>query len=162
MKKEWSKEEEQFIVDNFEKMSNKEIANSLNRNVSSIKMKAKRLNVKRKSKYQYNKNFFETIDSEEKAYWLGFIYADVWICLSKTNAEVRIQLKDSDYEHLKKFNKSIEGNIEVNRLMTTNGFGIDKEYPSCSIRIYWKKLALALEKNGPTKNKITKIQLLNL
>ena len=162
MKKEWSKEEEQFIVDNFEKMSNEEIANSLNRSVSSIRMKAKRLNVKRKSKYQYNKNFFETIDSEEKAYWLGFIYADGWICLSESNAEVGIQLKDSDYEHLKKFNKSIEGNIEVNRFMATNGFGIDKEYPSCSIRIYCKKMALDLEKNGATKNKTKTIQLPNL
>ena len=27
-------------------------------------------------KYYYNKDFFEKIDTEEKAYWLGFLYAD--------------------------------------------------------------------------------------
>lgn len=29
------------------------------------------------SNYSYNKNFFEKIDNERKAYWLGFLYADV-------------------------------------------------------------------------------------
>lgn len=27
-------------------------------------------------KYNYNDNYFENIDTEEKAYWLGFIAAD--------------------------------------------------------------------------------------
>lgn len=27
-------------------------------------------------KYTYNKDYFKEIDSFEKAYWLGFLYAD--------------------------------------------------------------------------------------
>ena len=29
-----------------------------------------------KSRTVFDKNIFDTIDTEEKAYWLGFIYAD--------------------------------------------------------------------------------------
>ena len=32
--------------------------------------------VSRNVKYQYDRNFFEQIDTEDKAYWLGFLYAD--------------------------------------------------------------------------------------
>jgi len=31
---------------------------------------------------EFNENFFEIIDSEEKAYWLGYLAGDGW--LSKT------------------------------------------------------------------------------
>ena len=30
-------------------------------------------------KYDRNSNVFEKIDTEEKAYWLGFLYADGYI-----------------------------------------------------------------------------------
>lgn len=30
-------------------------------------------------KYFHNENFFENIDTEEKAYWLGFMFADGYI-----------------------------------------------------------------------------------
>lgn len=29
-----------------------------------------------KKKYNFNEDYFEVIDTEEKAYWLGFLYAD--------------------------------------------------------------------------------------
>ena len=31
------------------------------------------------SEYNYNEKYFETIDSEHKAYWLGFLYADGYV-----------------------------------------------------------------------------------
>lgn len=34
-------------------------------------------------KYTFNFNFFEKIDNELKAYWLGFLYADG--CIHKIN-----------------------------------------------------------------------------
>lgn len=161
MKKEWTKEEEQFIIDNFNNMSNEEISNLLDRSVSSVRMKARRLNVKRESKYIYNRDFFEEINTEEKAYWLGFIYADGWICINekKGNSEVGIQLKGSDYKHLQKFNKSLNGNIKVKKFFRDSGFCYGKSLPFCSIRIYCKKMAMDLEKNGATRNKTKTIEL---
>ena len=48
---------------------------------------------------------FDTIDSEEKAYWLGFIYADGWI--SDANNCFTLTLQQRDVEHLLKFNEFI-------------------------------------------------------
>ena len=68
------------------------------------------------------RDFFNVIDTEEKAYWLGFIFADGYISYSEKNMKkgqlattycTGIKLQWSDKEHLKKFNKSINGNYKV-------------------------------------------------
>ena len=56
---------------------------------------------------KFNENFFETIDTEEKAYWLGFLYADGSIGDKKNTIEISLQ--SSDYHHLEKFNESVDG-----------------------------------------------------
>jgi hypothetical protein len=56
-------------------------------------------------KYTLNENFFENIDSEEKAYWLGFISADGCIRksgLNKKPCQLVISAKESDANHLQK------------------------------------------------------------
>ena len=56
------------------------------------------------------KNIFHTIDTEEKAYWLGFLYADGYI--SKHNQiEVGLSLKDE--EHLYKLKKFVNTNTDI-------------------------------------------------
>lgn len=50
---------------------------------------------------KFNENYFDIIDSEHKAYWLGFLYADGAISSSKNTIELSLQASDS--EHLKKF-----------------------------------------------------------
>ena len=76
---EWDKEDEDFLINNYNLYSRKELANILNRTTSAIQNKARRLNLKKESKYYYDKKYFNIIDSEEKAYWLGFIYADGYV-----------------------------------------------------------------------------------
>lgn len=49
---------------------------------------------------------FDVIDSEEKAYWLGFLYADGYI--SKRDNAVELSLQLTDYEHLEKFMKFLK------------------------------------------------------
>ena len=39
-----------------------------------MNIKASKLGLKKR--YEYNHDYFECIDSEDKAYWLGFIWAD--------------------------------------------------------------------------------------
>ena len=51
--------------------------------------------------------FFDVIDTEEKAYWLGFIYADGYIS-SIDKAGFEIALKAEDSNHLHKFNRFME------------------------------------------------------
>ena len=62
----------------------------------------------RKSKV--NNLLFEKIDTEEKAYWLGFLYADGSVSFdeSRNINRVELTLKESDYEHLVKFAKFLD------------------------------------------------------
>jgi len=47
-----------------------------------------------KRKYPLNENFFDVIDSEEKAYFLGFLYADGYNNLSKNTVSLTLQSRD--------------------------------------------------------------------
>jgi len=71
-----------------------------------------------------NYYIFDNIDTEEKAYWLGFLYADGYV--SKTRNEIELSLQKSDIDHIRKFKKfmSAEQEIKINlnrcRLIITN------------------------------------------
>lgn len=54
-------------------------------------------------KYNLDQTFFEKIDNEEKAYWLGFLSGDGTI----TENKVRIRLAIKDKLHLKKFKRAV-------------------------------------------------------
>lgn len=63
-----------------------------NCDATTIDNALKRYNIKRRSnkinskKYSCNEKFFKIIDTEEKAYWLEFIYADGYITTKKNNS----------------------------------------------------------------------------
>ena len=52
-------------------------------------------------KHTCNEHFFDTIDTQEKAYWLGFLFADGNV--SNISNTVSISLKGDDIAHLEKF-----------------------------------------------------------
>ena len=56
------------------------------------------------------KNIFHTIDTEEKAYWLGFLYADGYI--SKYN-QIEVSLALEDIEHLQKLKTFVNTNTKI-------------------------------------------------
>ncbi len=89
------------------------------------------------------KDFFRKIDTEEKAYWLGFIAADGNI--SKDKYTCSIEIKQSDKEHLEKFSKIFNNYYPV--------LQIDKVYPSVKICIHSKQCCLDLEQYGIIPNK---------
>lgn len=162
----WSAEEMDFLKENYSKMSKFEIAKYLNRTETSIKVKANKMGIKR---YPYicNYNFFKNIDTEEKAYWLGFIYADGWISINQnTNSGVvGIQLQLNDESHLKKFNKSINGNYKIvtgERNCTLSTTNPDKLNEYCQIRIYSIEMVKDLMLYGVNSNKSYNITFPNL
>ena len=56
-------------------------------------------------KFPRNSDFFETIDSPKKAYWLGFLYADGYVSTENT---IRINLGKIDEGHIVKFYDAIQ------------------------------------------------------
>ena len=57
---------------------------------------------------KFDEHIFDTIDTEEKAYWLGFIYADGYIANTKNKKKKKyifeLSLSEKDVNHLYKFN----------------------------------------------------------
>lgn len=62
-------------------------------------------------KYRCNRRFFQSIDSEEKAYWLGMIASDG--CVSERRHSMSINLKVSDHSHLEKFRAALQTDTPV-------------------------------------------------
>lgn len=98
-------------------------------------------------------DFFKTIDTEEKAYWLGFIYADG--CVSSRefgNGKycLEIGLARVDIDHLSKFKESVNTTSPIiTRTSTLNGKG----YESCRITIHDKEFVNHLIHLGCTPRK---------
>lgn len=69
-----------------------------------------RNNSRCQQKYSINENYFDIIDVEDKAYFLGLLYADG--CVSK-DGSIILSLEEKDLEIIKKFKKQLkyQGNI---------------------------------------------------
>lgn len=66
-------------------------------------------------------NIFEVIDTEEKAYWLGFLYADGY--LNRTQpGHIELGLKKDDYDHIEKFKKFINSNNKISYRSKTKSY----------------------------------------
>ena len=61
---------------------------------------------KRASK-SFNIHYFDSIDTEEKAYWLGFLFADGAITQYNHSYDIELSLKIDDKEHVEKFAKAL-------------------------------------------------------
>ena len=92
----------------------------------------------RARKYQFNFHFFDNIDSEEKAYWLGFISADGH--LTEDNRLI-IDLQTQDIFHLQKLIYSLKGNMPIHHY----------EYPRASyvrLQIQHRQIGENLKRYG--------------
>lgn len=143
----WNEDSINFITENYYTMSNKDIAKFLGKTIETIENKAFNLGLKKK-RYSLNKNYFAEIDTEDKAYWLGFLYADG--CVRKLNgkANISIGLNPKDENHLKKFIECLDSDIPITRYIHPNGL-----YETSRITINCTKMAYDLIKWGCVPNK---------
>lgn len=150
----YSKEEIEYIKNNYDKMSYKELTENINK-FAKIKKDEKQIRTKsalmgfRKQDVGLIEDYFDIIDTEEKAYWLGFIYADGYIVYS--NNEVSIELTKSDEKHLLKFKKCINTKRDISYKHKHIIIANNKEYSdvdTCCLRLYSKHLRSGLIKNG--------------
>lgn len=91
--------------------------------INHLKKEGFKIN-KHKSTYFINENIFEKIDTEEKAYWLGFIYADGYVSTNTYAFGIELSIKDID--HLIKFKKflSWDGEIKISKTHQFNSKSI--------------------------------------
>ncbi len=120
-------------------------------NPSNIHTHLKRMEIKIRGfseyrKYSINKDFFKVIDTEEKAYILGFLYADGYNQVTKKQVRLTLQRRDEDV--LKKINKALKH---------TKPLYILKDNTVIDLSINSKDISLDLEKLGCVQNKTFKI-----
>lgn len=93
-------------------------------------------------------DYFENIDTPQKAYWLGFICADGYV--GKDYCRVSILTKD--LEILEKFKRDIKSGHKISEIIQHDK-RTGKTHKEYSIQVTNKKFARHLEKHGVTPNK---------
>jgi hypothetical protein len=105
-----------------------------------------RTNSQTHRKYHLDETFFDTISTEEKAYWLGFLTADGTIGVDY----VKLALQERDIDHLYKFRASLRSDHPVVlKESTLQG----KLYRAREVHVGSMRLAAALKRLGVGERK---------
>lgn len=137
----WTEEEDNILREFYPSFGWERVSELLPyRNKNAIHSRTSRLGI---PYLTYDDTFFDKIDTEEKAYWLGFMCADGYVT---TKNRWGIELAIVDIEHLKKFTKSFSYNGNV-RTRVRNG------HESCLIFLKNANMHKSLVANGVLMNK---------
>ena len=101
---------------------------------NNIIKKIKRKIMKKINRYKVQQDYFKYINTKTKAYWLGFLMADgcIYKGASKNSFVLQINLKSSDKEILKRFNKSIKSTYPITDYIVK---GKNKNYFAVKLKI---------------------------
>ena len=105
----------------------------------------------RNRKYFFNEKYFDIINDEHKAYWLGFIYADG--CHNISRHSLSITLQESDIDILCQFYEDIECDKVVNCY-----YNSDYKKFYANILVQHPHLSKTLLKQGVPNDKAFKIK----
>ena len=169
----WFEDNKQLIIDLYnEHKSLTKVAAIIKADRNKLVKKLKALGVEidysSNNLKTYDESFFEKIDTEAKAYWLGFIYADGWVVknhskdkqerqLKKYSLGVELSTKDKD--HLIKFAKTICLNFGESMLYSRERkiyyehLKEERAYEMCAFQVASKKIVEDLIKLGCVPNK---------
>ena len=114
--KRWSKHEDVILKEKYPNTDIDLLCKTFGRTKNSVTSRARylgflktkefisKLRVKAAKKYYVDLSYFKSVDSREKAYWYGFIWADGSVC----NNHLYISVHNKDISILKKFKKHIK------------------------------------------------------
>lgn len=144
---EYIKIKEEYLNDKIS-LTNLSKKYNISRCIITKRLKSENININNiQNKSTIIGDYFEVINTEEKAYWLGFWYADGYVAL-KTN-HLEISLQKSDINHLVKFAKAIN---------FTKNIAIDNKVGRCRICFANKKMHKDLIDQGCIPQKSLKLE----
>lgn len=122
---------------------------NISRKSFSLYLKANNVDIKIKSdnvKRTVDITFFEKIDTENKAYWLGFLFADGCITYNEIdgNYKIALELSSIDENHICKLKNDIKSDAKICKRKNRN---------MSSVNISNKKLVQDIMKYGCIPNK---------
>jgi hypothetical protein len=104
-----------------------------------------------KTKYHIDENFFEKIDSHEKAQILGFIYADGCLLLrNKVSGVLRIALAEKDLDYLEWIKKTMKNEAPIGKVIYKK---IHKNFNGIFLTTSCNKILADIQKVGITERK---------
>ena len=152
----YTKEMLDYMIANYKTMEYKEIAEHLGLTSKQVRTKMSQLGYRKNR--TFNNRYFQYIDTPLKSYFLGFIFADGWVCANNEprNYEFGIELQSQDKYILDELNKELGG---VHKIFHTDacktvilGHEVNRG-ESDTLRVYSKPLVLDLINNGIVVNK---------
>lgn len=113
----WSEEELNILKDNYNRLCMEDLMCMLpNRTLTAIFLKANKIGLKREirdsknmRKYIFDYDYFESINTENKAYYLGWALTDGNV----SNTQYRLRLQSQDVDILQKFKNDIKSNYPI-------------------------------------------------
>ena len=114
---------------------------------NGFSMRSNKLNSRR---YSADFEYFENIDTAEKAYWLGLISSDGYIS-SANGKRLGISLSNKDANQIEKFANCIQSTYPIHTYKVKQGYKPGIEY--CRLVITSDKLYDDLERHGVCEHK---------
>ena len=127
----------QFVKSHYEQgESQPMIAKQLNISVDKVLETMRENGIKVRSnreqalKYKCDESYFENIDTPEKAYWLGFLYADGFLERKRkhSNGKFGISLALKDKKSLIDLSNALKSNYKIPTYETSSGYKIGVKY----------------------------------
>ena len=145
-------EQEEYILNNYKNFTTKELSEELGCTIRDINIFLDYKNlIFNSKKYNVDENYFEVINTPNKAYWLGFLYADGCILIREKNNKksyiLEVSLNEDDTTHLEKFKMCLKSNSPIKHKT------IKEKYKACRLTICNKKICEDLIKLGCTPRK---------
>lgn len=159
----WTQEEIEFLISNY---SNVNIPIStfeekLNRTRNLIFNKARLLGLDRMVRVIFNEHYFDILDSWEKCYFIGLLWADGYNQIDK--GAVRINLQENDAFVLEQFQKQTEHNGKLYHHKSKFSKGYTKpSKPQKELRFSSKHMSKTLELYGMQQNKTQTLMFPNI
>jgi hypothetical protein len=154
--------EDELVVKRYDELKNiKKVAISFGVSTRPIKRILDKNNILLTNRrYNVNHDYFGVIDNEEKAYWLGFLYADGCVRETKSGSQLVLKLSVKDEEHLNLFKKNIESEHKIvyteSRVMTKNN--VLSISNNCSLRVNSNELVEKIINQGCVPRKTFTIE----
>lgn len=153
----FSKEEELQIIQQYKnpEVGLSDLSKLTNHDPKTIKKLLQKYHVYDSFKFdKYLINKFNLIDTEEKAYWLGFLAADG----SVSKKQLTLLLADKDKEHLLKFKNFIGVDYKIGKRQTTLN---NKKFIGWSYSVSSTEFVKSLKKHNLYPNKSFTIEIPN-
>ena len=156
-KKEFDEKDTKAIIEMYleKNMSLKSIGEEFLVSKNIIKRILEECNVairKKTTKYRQKTEIFSSIDSDEKAYWLGFVAADGCVYKNKENSgTVIVSLHRKDKKHLERMKEFIGSDREISDYISNTGFG--NNTPMSRLEIYSTQMVDDIVEKGVCQRK---------